>query len=84
MKRKRYIGYTEEKTISILKEHDAGASESDLSRRHGVSVQSIYRWKAKLGGIEVSDAKRQRELEVENCKWVRVPITTKLMQRRFS
>ena len=55
MKRKRY---SEEKIISILKEHEAGASAADLSRRHGVAENSIYRWKAKYGGMEVSDAKR--------------------------
>ena len=65
MKRKRY---TEEQIISILKEHEAGASAPELSRRHGVSEQSIYRWKAKFGGMEVSDAKRLRELEAENSK----------------
>ena len=69
MKRKRY---TEEKIVSILKEHDAGASAPDLSRRHGVSEQSIYRWKSKFGGMEVSDAKRLRELEAENRKLKRL------------
>ncbi len=63
MKRKRY---SEEKIISILKEHEAGASAADLSRRHGVADGSIYRWKAKFGGMEVSDAKRLSELEAEN------------------
>ena len=48
MKRKRY---TEEKIISILKEHEAGASAADSSRRHGVAENSIYRWKAKYGGV---------------------------------
>jgi putative transposase len=69
MKRKRY---SEEKIISILKEHEAGASAPDLARRHGVSEQSIYRWKAKFGGMEVSDAKRLRELEAENRKLKRL------------
>lgn len=53
MKRKRY---SEEKIISIPKEHEASASAADLSRRHGVAENSIYRWKAKFGGMEVSDA----------------------------
>ena len=48
MKRKRY---SEEKIISILKEHEAGASAADLSRRHGVAENSIYRWKAKYGRL---------------------------------
>ncbi len=65
MKRKRY---SEEKIISILKEHDAGASVPDLSRRHGIVENTIYRWKAKYGGMEVSEAKRLRELESENGK----------------
>lgn len=65
MKRKRY---TEEQIITMLKEHEAGASMPDLARRHGVSEQSLYRWKSKYGGMEVSEAKRLRELEQENAK----------------
>jgi putative transposase len=69
MKRKRY---TEEQIIGILKEHEAGISAPELARRHGVSEQSIYRWKAKFGGMEVSDAKRLRELEEENRRLKRM------------
>ena len=69
MKRKRY---QEEKIISILKEHEAGASVPDLSRRHGVTETTIYRWKAKFGGMDVSDAKRLRALEQENQKLKRL------------
>ena len=65
MKRKRY---TEEQIIQILKEHEAGATAGELSRRHGVSEQSIYRWKSKFGGMELSEAKRLRELEQENSR----------------
>ena len=65
MKRKRY---SEEKIISILMEHEAGASVSDLSRRHGIVENTIYRWKSKYGGMEVSEAKRLRVLESENAK----------------
>ena len=65
MKGKRF---TEEKIISILKEHDAGAKMSELVRKHNVSEQSIYRWKSKYGGMEVSEAKRLRELEQENAR----------------
>jgi putative transposase len=65
MKRERYI---KEQIISILKEHEAGASAADLSRRLGVAENSIYRWKAMYGGMAVSDAKRFRDLEAENRK----------------
>jgi putative transposase len=65
MKKKHY---SEEKIIAILKEHEAGASVPDLSRRHGVAENTIYRWKSKFGGMEVSDAKRLRELQQENAK----------------
>ena len=65
MKRNRY---SEEKIISILKEHDAGASVPDLSRRHGIVENTSYRWKSKYGGMEVSEAKRLRVLESENAK----------------
>ena len=65
MKRKRY---TEEQIISILKEHEAGATVPDLARRHGVAENTIYRQKSKFGGMEVSEAKRLRELEEENRK----------------
>ena len=65
MKGKRY---SEEQIISILKAHEAGAKVSDLVRQHGISEQSFYRWKAKYGGMEVSEAKRLRELEQENAR----------------
>ncbi len=65
MKAKRY---TEEQIIGILKEHEAGAKVADLVRRHGVSEQGFYRWKSKYGGMEVSDARRLRELERENAR----------------
>jgi putative transposase len=69
MKRKRY---TEEQIISILKEHEAGVPVPELARRHGVAEQSIYRWRAKYGGMEVSDAKRLKELEEENRRLKRM------------
>ena len=65
MKRKRY---TEEQIIGILKEHEAGVTVQELVRQHGMSEQSFYRWKSKYGGMEVSEAKRLRELEAENAK----------------
>ena len=63
MKRKQF---TEQQIIGILKEHEAGAAVADLSRRHGVSEQSFHRWKAKYGGMEISDARRLHGLEDEN------------------
>jgi putative transposase len=63
MKRTRF---TEEQIISILKEHEAGARVPDLVRKYSVSEQSIYRWKSKFGGLEVSDARKLRGLEDEN------------------
>jgi putative transposase len=69
MKRKRF---TEEQIISILNEHEAGARMPDLVRKHNVSEQSIYRWKAKYSGLDVSDAKRLRALESENSKLKRL------------
>ena len=68
MKRKRY---TEEQIISILKEHEAGASVPELARRHGVAENTLYRWKSKFGGMEVSEAKRLREPETENAYMLR-------------
>lgn len=63
MKRKRY---SEEQIISILKEAEAGASTADLCRKYGMSDASFYKWKAKFSGMNVSDAKKLRQLEDEN------------------
>jgi putative transposase len=65
MKRKRH---TEEQIIAILKEHEAGMKTADLCRKHGISEASFYNWKAKYGGLEVSEAKRLKGLESENAK----------------
>ena len=65
MKRKRH---TEEQIIAILKEHEAGMKTADLCRKHGISEASFYNWKAKYGGLELSEAKRLRGLESENGK----------------
>ena len=69
MKRKRY---SEAQIIAILKEHEAGATVKDLARRHGVAANTVHRWKTKFSGMEVSDAKRLRELEHENTRLKRL------------
>ena len=63
MKRSRF---NEEQIISILKEQEAGLGTADLCRKHGISSASFYKWKAKYGGLEVSDARRLKALEEEN------------------
>lgn len=63
MKRKRY---TEEQIIGVLKESESGIPVSELCRKHGISDASFYKWRAKFGGMEVSDAKKLRSLEDEN------------------
>jgi putative transposase len=68
MKRSRF---SEEQIIGILKEHETGVPVADLCRKHGVSDASIYKWKAKFGGMDVSEAKRLRS-EEENAKLKRL------------
>lgn len=60
--------FSEEQIIGILKEHEAGVSAKELCRKHGMSDASFYKWKTKFGGMEVSDARRLRDLELENAK----------------
>ena len=69
MKRLRF---SEEQIIGVLKEAEAAAKTGELARRHGVSEATIYNWKAKYGGLEVSEAKRLRSLEDENAKLKRL------------
>ena len=69
MKRLRF---SEEQIIGVLKEVEAGAKTGELARRHGVSEATIYNWKAKYGGLEVSEVKRLRSLEDENAKLKRL------------
>lgn len=58
--------FNEQQIIAILKESEAGVEPGELCRRHGITRGSLYRWKAKYGGMEVSDAKRLRALDEEN------------------
>lgn len=58
--------FNEEQIIKILKEKEAGAKLADLCRQHGISEQTFHRWKAKFGGMEVTDARRLKALEDEN------------------
>jgi putative transposase len=65
MKRSRF---TEEQIIAILREQEAGAATADVCRTHGISGATFYKWKAKFGGMDVSEARRLRALEDENAK----------------
>jgi putative transposase len=65
MKRKRF---TEEQIIGVLKEQELGANTADLCRKHGISQQTFYNWKSKFGGMDVSEAKRLKQLQDENGK----------------
>lgn len=69
MKRSKF---TEDQIIGILREQEAGAKTAELCRRHGISSATFYAWKAKFGGMDVSDAKRLKALEEENGRLKRL------------
>jgi putative transposase len=69
MKRSRF---TEEQIIAILREQETGVAVADLCRKHGVSSPTFYKWKAKYGGLDVSEARRLKALEDENAKLKRM------------
>ena len=60
--------FSEEQIIAVLREQEAGDKTSDVCRKHGISHRTFFKWKAKFGGMDVSDAKRLRSLEDENAK----------------
>ena len=65
MKRTRF---TEEQIIGMIKEQESGVSTADVCRKHGISTASFYKYKAKFGGMDVSDARKLKALEDENAK----------------
>ena len=69
MKRSRF---TDEQIIAILREQEAGGTTADMCRRHGISSATFYAWKAKYGGLEVSEARRLKALEDENTRLKRL------------
>ena len=69
MKRSRL---TEEQIIGILREQEAGVATAEVCRRHGVSSATFYKWKAKFGGLDVSEARRLKALEDENARLKRM------------
>jgi putative transposase len=68
METMRGTRHTEEQIIAILKKAEKGVATPELCRQHGISEQTFYRWKARYGGLEVSDAKKLKQLEEENRK----------------
>jgi putative transposase len=65
MKRSRF---SEEQIIGILREHEAGVKTAELCRKHGISQATFFNWKAKFGGMDISDARKLRTIEEENRK----------------
>ena len=64
--------FSDEQIIGILKEHEAGITAKELCRKHGMSDATFYKWKARFSGMEISEARRLRDLEDENRKLKRL------------
>lgn len=64
----RQSRFNEDQIIGILREHEAGAKTADVCRKHGISDATFYKWKAKYGGLDVSEARRLKALTDENAK----------------
>ena len=60
--------FTEEQIIGVLREQESGVATAEVCRRHGISSATFFKWKAKLGGMDVSDARKLKALEEENAK----------------
>ena len=84
-------GFSEEQVIAILREHEAGLKTAELCRKHGVSEATFYNWKARFGGMDVSEAKRLKALADENGKLKKLlaeamldnSVLKDLVQRKF-
>src|ERR1700741_2642146 len=70
--------FSEEQIIGILREHEAGAKTEEVCRRHGISSATLYKWKSKYGGLEVSEARRLKALEDENPRLKRKPAAQRI------
>jgi putative transposase len=64
--------FTTEQIVGVLHEHEAGGKAAEVCRRHGITEQTLYRWKKKYGGMQVSEAKRLKHLEEENRQLKRI------------
>ena len=74
----RQSRFTEEQIIAILAEQERGMKTADVCRRHGISPNTFYKWKAKYGGLDVSDARKLKSLETENARLKRLLADTML------